>query len=90
MKTNNLDTYKLLMMNMTEEKKAKLAFLVNGVVEVEGKKRVIRKILGAKDKKETELLNGEEHAEEDNEEEASEFKRARVIQKRKQGKKKSR
>jgi hypothetical protein len=50
MRSNNLETYKLIIMNMTEEQRAKLTFLVNEKTEVEGKTRVIRKIVGIKSK----------------------------------------
>ena len=55
MKSNNLDTYKLIVMNMNEEQKSKLARIMNETFQVEGKKRVIRKIVGARSQ--TESLN---------------------------------
>ena len=49
MKTNNIDTYKIILLHISEEKKSKMAYLINEVAEVEGKTRLIRKIVGVKD-----------------------------------------
>lgn len=48
MRSNNIDTYKLIVMNMNEEQKSKLTRIINQTVEVEGRRRVIRKVIGVR------------------------------------------
>jgi hypothetical protein len=89
MKTNNLDTYKLIVMNMNEEQKTKLTHLMKETFQVEGKKRVIRKVVGIKSQAENANSQQVENENSDLEEESDSrnFKRQRVMQKKKEGKK---
>lgn len=88
MRSNNLETYKLIIMNMNEQQKAKLTKIVNETVEVEGKKRLIRKVIGVRSKNDegsTEQIvrNQNSDLEENDDDEKGNFKRQRVLQKKK-------
>ena len=87
MKTNNLDTYKLIVMNMNEEQKTKLTHLMKETFQVEGKKRVIRKVVGIKNQAENANEVENENSDLEEESESRNFKRQRVMQKKKEGKK---
>jgi hypothetical protein len=86
MKTNNLDTYKLIVMNMNEEQKTKLTHLMKETFQVEGKKRVIRKVVGIKSQAENANEVENENSDLEEESEYRNFKRQRVMQKKKEGK----
>jgi hypothetical protein len=86
MKTNNLDTYKLIVMNMNEEQKTKLTHLMKETFQVEGKKRVIRKVVGIKSQAENANEVENENSDLEGESEYRNFKRQRVMQKKKEGK----
>ncbi len=87
MKTNNLDTYKLIVMNMNEEQKTKLTHLMKETFQVQGKKRVIRKVVGIKSQAENANEVENENSDLEGESESRNFKRQRVMQKKKEGKK---
>jgi|LakMenEpi03Aug12_release.lakeMendotaPanAssembly.Ray.scaffolds.fasta_scaffold3206275_1 hypothetical protein len=48
MKASNVDTYQLIMLNLSEEMRAKLNFMMTNVELEGGKARIIRKIVGLK------------------------------------------
>jgi hypothetical protein len=48
MKSSNIDTYQLIMLNLSEEMRTKLNFLLTNVELEGGKARVIRKVVGLK------------------------------------------
>ena len=50
MRNNNMDTYKLIVMNMDEDQKSKLTRIVNQTADIDGSKRVIRKVIGVRAK----------------------------------------